>query len=326
MNQRNFLVFALILLLSAGGFSLASFETKESPKKRAVPVRTVTDGYGKSITIPQHPKRVVILSASQLEMYIEAGGREALVGRTESRAFSEDFLKSIEGIEVLGFPSGVSPEKIISLKPDLVIGVENTFQRQLEPLFTQAGIPLLLQSSDNIEQNIDTIRLFGELTGKPENANQMIQKIETAKIIAQKRSEGKKPARVLLIWGTTKSFSMILPDTLQNDLLILAQGENIVSKKQFPEEQIKGLSYIPLSLEFAIAEKPDYILFLNHGDPELIKKALEKDMRENSAWSSIPAVKQGKIEVLPFDLFGINPGVRSDQAILYLNQLLYPEK
>lgn len=326
MKPRKILIFALILLFGIGVLSFTFFEVAGKPESTTTPVRIVTDGYGKPITIPQHPKRVVILSASQMEMYLAVGGKETLVGRTESRALSKDLLASIEDVEVVGFPSGVSSEKILSLKPDLVIGVENSFQKQLEPIFAQAGIPLLLQSTESVEQNIASIRLFGELTEKPDKAEETIQKIESAKTTAQKRTEGKKPVRVLLIWGTTKSFSMILPDTLQNDLLMLAKGENIVSKKQFPEERIKGLSYVPLSLEFAVAAKPDYILFLNHGDPNLVRKALEKDMRENSAWNSIPAVQQGRLAVLPFELFGVNPGIHSDQAILFLNQLLYPDQ
>lgn len=49
-------------------------------------------------------------------------------------------------------------------------------------------------------------------------------------------------------------------------------------------------------------------------------------MQENQAWSSVSAVKNGQVDVLPSDLFGTNPGTRVTEALDLMHGLLYPDK
>ena len=314
---------SLVILLALGGTWLYTKSDQEVlPTK--LESRMVIDGRGKELEIPAQPKRVIVISAAGTGMYLAVSGGESMVGRIESNAFTEEENIKLNKLESVGKANGPNLEKILALKPDLVIGVEMLFQRQLEEPLKNAGIPLWLLKSGSIEENIEVIKIFGELTGKSEKAKIEIEKIHQAVADAMKRKDTKN-VRVLPVFGTPESFLVALPASLPGDILGIAGGDNI--GKNLTPTQTTGatMNYVPFSLEFALQENPDLILFITHGNPEAVKKSLTETLASNPAWLAIPAVRENRMEVLPFELFAINPGIRSSEAIDYLSKLLYPE-
>ena len=55
------------------------------------------------------------------------------------------------------------------------------------------------------------------------------------------------------------------------------------------------------------------------GKKEDITKTMEKEMTGNPAWNNLKAVKNGKVFYLPSDLFLLNPGLRTPEA---MNELI----
>ncbi|MNL89266.1 hypothetical protein D3C87_2194750 [compost metagenome] len=47
-------------------------------------------------------------------------------------------------------------------------------------------------------------------------------------------------------------------------------------------------------------------------------------MESNPAWSSLKAVKEKKVIVMPSELFLTNPGLKYDESMTYLGQFVYP--
>ncbi len=45
-------------------------------------------------------------------------------------------------------------------------------------------------------------------------------------------------------------------------------------------------------------------------------------MEQHAGWSQLPAVQEGRMKVLPADLFGTNPGTRVTEAIQYMREQL----
>lgn len=67
---------------------------------------------------------------------------------------------------------------------------------------------------------------------------------------------------------------------------------------------------------------PDRILFMAHGDPANVQDGFIKEMEQHAGWSQLPAVKEGKLEILPANLFGTNPGTNITEALDYMRALL----
>lgn len=310
----------LVVLLAIGGAWLFLKDTKET-EVQPIETRIVIDGADKEIEIPAKPQRVVIISAAGIGMYLAVGGEMTLVGHIESGSFSPEELEKLAKSENVGKATGANLEKILSLKPDLVIGVEVPFQRQLEDPLKEAGIPLWLLKANNIEDNMSILKIFGELTGGVDQADKEILKIKNAISDAAAR-KGDKEIRVLPIFGTPESFMIAMPTSMGGDILRLAGLVNIADNLKGITTGAATMNYVPFSLEFVIQENPDQIMFITHGDPEEMKKSLQENMATNAAWLSISAVKEGRVFVVPMELYALNPGIQSSKAITDLSKLL----
>ena len=61
-------------------------------------MRQVTDSTGETMEIPEHPQRVVFLNASNMDMYVAAGGASQVVGRPTSQSLSPELAKAVADV------------------------------------------------------------------------------------------------------------------------------------------------------------------------------------------------------------------------------------
>ena len=80
---------------------------------------------------------------------------------------------------------------------------------------------------------------------------------------------------------------------------------------------------VPYSLEQLTADDPDIIFVVTMGNADEINKKMDEDMRSNPAWNHLKAVENHKVFFLPSDLFLLNPGVRTPEAMEKLYDLAY---
>jgi iron complex transport system substrate-binding protein len=130
---------------------------------------------------------------------------------------------------------------------------------------------------------------------------------------------GRTRRTALLVFGTSTSFSILLPASRQGDLLAWAGGENVVEQKH----GVLGGIYMPLSLEYAALKDPDHVFFVNHGRRDVMARKTEEALAVNSAWNTLRAVREGRAHVLAPELFVANPGLRTDCAVRYISDILY---
>lgn len=320
MKRILFLLPFLIVIGIAWFFFNFKFSTLESSSS-SVPTRIITEKQGREVVIPVNPQRVVVISPSGLDMFLVTGGRDRLVGYAEYMSMTKEIKEATKDLPSVGTPNGVSLEKLITLHPDLVIGITRPNQEQMRDSLQQAGIPVLLLDPQSFQENLDVIQLFGELLNKENQANQIITEMKKGLEKEKNARIGKKEPSVLMILGTSESFFMATPRSLNGDFLQLAGGQNIAAK-------VTGYgnsNFIPISLEFVLKENPDYIFFISHGSKEKVEKNLRKNLLENDAWASIPAIRENRMQVVPSTLFSVNPGSHSLESVQYLSRILYPK-
>ena len=320
MFQRA-ISFFIITCLCGFAFWLFTFEKKNVTADASSEYIVVENGGGPgvSVRIPKHPRRVVCLTASSLEIWMKVGGADRLVAAPRfNYAPQWVYEKMPTHVADLGPSNTISLEKIMLYKPDLVIasGMANS-QHLAGDFFARENIPLLTLPTQSLADTLFEIKLLGKITGQAKLAQNEVTRILDNIAVQAKRNEGKRPKRVLMVFGTSTSFSMMTPSSRQGDMLRLAGAENIIGDISLDSK------YIPFSLEFAAQQNPDYVLFVNHGNREKMQVQMEKALAENSAWNVIEAVNKGKVHVLPPELFAVSPGLRSDQAVEYLSRLLY---
>lgn len=306
----------IIVVLLLAGAAVLGYGRHTKNMGEASKTRLVTDGASRQVTIPVRPQRVIALNSSNIDLYYGAGGQ--VIARPSRVTMSEAVMEKIEGLPVIGESGSPSIEKLVALKPDLVVGLNMSFHQLLAQPLEEAGIPLLLISPGNYENIIELLEFYGQLSGKPEKARETINGLERKRAGALEKKDGNS-RRALLLFGTPGSYSMAMPESFSGGLLELLGSENVAAGHT---EVAQKAPYITMNMEFVVKSDPDIILLITHGgysDNNKMRKTLEK----NSAWQQLKAVKAGEVYVLPYHLFGINPGTQTGEAIEYLASVLY---
>ena len=77
-----------------------------------------------------------------------------------------------------------------------------------------------------------------------------------------------------------------------------------------------------LSLEAIAKADPDWIFVIFKGEDKEARKAFEQGFSDNPVWGELTASKNGRVVMLPKDLFEYKPNARWGEAYAYLSQLL----
>ncbi len=315
-------LFSLLMIgaLAAGAFLL--FRTEQPAEQpAAAAMRTVTDSAGRTVAIPVRPQRVIVLNASNLDLFYAAGGKA--VGKPTTEALPDTVKAATAAVPAVGTTASPNVEQIIALKPDLVLGVNVPPHHQLLPVLEKAGIPILLQMLDNYQQILDTLHFYGELTGQTEQAAAAVGRIEDGyKRLLERNGGARPPVKALIVWGSTESFNMATSNSFSGDLLRRLGGQNIADGQ---EGVGKKLNYLPLSLEYVSKSNPDVILLITHSSDTKVGEKFRAELAAHPAWQGLKAVKDNRVHQLPYHLFAVNPGTRVGEALTVLDGLLYPE-
>ena len=298
---------------------LATHSEGENFAKKAGDKRLVTDSIGRQVQIPQHPQRVVALNASNLELYYAAGG--TVVGKPLSNALPLELIKATQDVPAVGIIHSPDVEKILALKPDLVLGIDIPFHHNLIDILAKADIPIIINSLDKYEDVLQTLDFYGELTNKRSLAAQKKQAIETQyqQILAQ--IQGEKVPKSLIIWGSPASFSMATNKSFSGDLVNRLGGGNIADA-----QNKLNTAFVPLSMEYITAKDPEVIFLITHGSEEKVLAKFRQELSTNPIWQNISAVKNNRVYQLPAPLFSVNPGTQVGESLQIIANYLYTKE
>lgn len=283
--------------------------------------REVTDRTGVSMQIPAHPKRVVILNPSQVDLYCAAGGAGTIVGKPTTHSFSADTEAAVRSAEEVGMIHQPNQEKILALHPDLVIGVNVPYHQQLRESLAKAGIPLYINVLDSYQDVLDTLTFFGELTGNQEQAEKSIKKLQSDHEQAVQKTQGHNSPRAVILFQTPQGSSAATRHSFAGDLMQQMGGQNLADQAGSAEA-----AFVPLSTEYIIRQNPEVIFIISMGNTEEQLKNFTDSLSSDPVWNGTDAVKNHRVFVLPNELFTVNPGMRMGEAMKTMAEALYPRE
>ncbi|GKU76759.1 ABC transporter substrate-binding protein [Paenibacillus sp. L3-i20] len=274
---------------------------------------TFVDFAERKVVLPSIPERIVALGNGEVDIVTALGGN--LVGRPDNNGGLPN--DTVKDVPIVGSVHTVDLERIASLQPDVVLGnypININDVPQLESI----GSKVVLTHANSVADIKRQIQLFGEILHQESKAteiiNQMDKELDAAKLILPKDKQ-----RVLFVYGAPGTYLAALPNSLAGDLLEAAGGVNVAA--EYPRMQ-NFPQYAQLNTERVVEASPDIILIMTHGSSEKVEQGFIHEMEGNPAWSSLAAVREGRIHVLPAELFGTNPGTKVAQAIKHLGELL----
>ncbi|SUP39569.1 ABC transporter substrate-binding protein [Veillonella criceti] len=295
----------LALVVLAGCGKTDSSHTSET--------RTITYK-DQTYTVPANPQRIATLANSLLNFL------DAIDGQSISRVDSSDALSDkLKALPSLGQTANINMEELLSLKPDLVIGLSNQHGKY-EGQLQSNQLPHILVSYDGIKDNVPLLLFLGELTHHETKAKEVVAQYNTNIDKVKAAIKNVTPARVAVLRATGKAV------TAETELAVTAAMvkelgmTNVVLQHGDFDKSAKT---IPYSLETLAADDPDIIFISTMGKKEDITKTMEKEMTSNPAWQNLTAVKNGKVYYLPSNLFLLNPGLHTPDAMAELVNMAY---
>jgi len=289
-----------------------------------IQAREITDMAGRKVSMPDKVERV-FGSAPPLNVLLHAVAPETMIGLSfpvtdEAKPF---FPPRLQGLPVVGGIFGMgqqmNAETVLGMKPDIALAWKSPFidQGKIESAFAKIGVPLVFIQLDTLSDWPAALRFTGQLLGHQKSAEAQARYIEqtlnkVAKVVAAV-PEAKRP-RVYYAEG---------PDGLATDChrsfhteaIELAGGYNVYRCE--PKDHM-GMERV--SLEQVLAFAPDVIVTQ--------EKAWAAGVRNDPRWQVIPAVKAGRIHVVPrwpHNWVDRPPSMMRVLGVQWLANLFYPK-
>lgn len=269
--------------------------------------KVARDQLGRTVSVPDHPVRIVSLAPSITEIVFALGEGNRLKGVTQHC----DFPAEARALPQVGSYVHLDLERIVALKPDLCIAVRDGNPRHVVDKLEELGIPVYAVDPRNLDTAVNTVLELGQLLGATPRAealaDSMRSRIERVKMSAARADQ--RP-RVFFQIGIAPIVSAG-DNTVIHELITMAGGNNLAAG---------SLPYPRFSREQVVALRPEVLIITS------MTKEQDLDQVRN-AWQqydSLPAVRNGRIFVVDANLFD-RPTPRLIDGLETLAAIIHPE-
>ena len=247
------------------------------------------------------PQRIISTLPSITEVLFDMGLGDRIVGDSSFTKYPPETAN----IAKIGGLYDINREKIVSLKPDVVIlSAENVTLRQ------SISAPVLIVDHRTLRGVLDSYLIIGERFGPDilvtaqKKQQELVDKLNEFEI----RTKGRKPIRTLIAinrssgTGRIQNLFVAGADSFLSEAVKKAGGENVAASL--------GLLAPTLSAEGVIHLAPDVIIDIQISGRDLAQSVSDWQ----SLGTSVPAVKNQRILILTDDFTSI-PGPRTPLLI-----------
>ncbi|MBO3801487.1 MAG: helical backbone metal receptor [Thermoproteota archaeon] len=282
----------------------------------------IEDMDGRLVKIPEKINRTVVLSGGVVELMCIWGIGNKLVGTTSFIKNHPVIGKLIGNNNVtdVGFSSSnIDVEKIISLKPDLVIAYNpkfygsSTYKNEIQQIENK-GIPVIYIYVRSLPEFYKLILLIGRIFNLTTPANSTISYVQSLMNLVKNESSNipeSKRVKVLFLYGSPTVVQTVQGDaSFINDLIENAGGENVIKNS--------GQEFVKASFKDIASWNPDVIVIWSYPSefsPEYLMNI--------SDLSNVSAIKYGRVYKQPESLDGSIWTIRSALFDAWLLKVFY---
>jgi len=257
-------------------------------------------------------ERIVSLAPSNTEILFALGLGDKVVGVTSYCNYPSDTIKKAK----IGGYSTVDIEKVVSLKPDLVLAAYGNGEETSERL-KKLGLNVVVVSSKpekSIEDTLDEIRYVGKITGRDKDAESLCEEMKKRiKEITDKTENVDKVRVAHICWH--EPLYVAGSETLQSDLIEKAGGENVFS-------DVEG--WHTVGIEDLIIKNPDVIIVSSGTGMGGEKNVTYDYILKEKRLKDINAVRNDRVYLIDADTVS-RSGPRIVDALEEVARILHPE-
>lgn len=310
----------------------------------------ITDILGRNVSIKDGDKNVILTFYFE-EYFVTTGekGLKNIVGWSQNYwknrrdATYEAFLAKfpqIKNIPDIGYTgkNTLSFEKIISLKPDVIIFAKNDYDKlkpSLHRLEDAKIAAVFIDFHDQIpSQNMRSMEILGEIFGESKRVKEINNFYKEKYDLVENRLKNTKNLNKPKVYvefsakGGASEFGATYDKKMWGAFVGLAGGENIA------KGLVKGAS-AQINPEFVISSNPDIIIFagnyyknstknipLGYEVSEKMAKSNIDEYKNRLGWQNLNAVKNSQIYAIYHDL---SRHIFDFAGILFFAKAIHPE-
>lgn len=305
-SKKRISIFVLMIMMMSIFASCSGSKTsteKIDAKKGAFPV-TITDSYGRQVTLDKKPERIISIAPNITETIAALNAADRLVGRTEYCDYPES-IKSVDSIGTLQEPN---IEKIVELKPDIVIASTH-FKKEVVEKLEQMNVKVaVLYGAETFDGVYETIGNVAKLIGEEETGAKIVSdmKKKVSDVTEKVKNADKPKAYYVVGFGQTGDYTAG-KGTFIGELIGMAGGTNVAG-------DVEGWKY---SLEKIVENDPDIMICSKFYDS---KKGIEA----TNGYKDLRAVKEGKLFEIDNNILD-RQGPRLADGLEELAKIIHPE-
>ncbi|EFK97118.1 Periplasmic binding protein [sediment metagenome] len=266
---------------------------------------TLKDAAGFPLKIDKQYERIVSLNPSASEIVASLGGEDNLIGVT---TFC-DYPEGLKTKEKIGSVLEIDYEKIVSLKPDLVLAMKEGNREKSVEILRSLGLNVF---------TLDRVRSFSDLFKNIQDCGLILDRErEAAKIItdmkqdiARIKEKVKDRDRIKVFWQYGENpIVSANKETLANEMIEISGGVNIAADAK--------IRYPRYSLEEIIKRNPQVIILTAMG------LRGDEAKKEWGRYTTIRAVRDKRIHVIDSGLV-CNLGPRLEEGLRQVAAAIHP--
>lgn len=252
----------------------------------------------------QVPQRIICLSPHITEEIFMLGAQDRLAGCTTYCVKPEDARQK----EKVGTVVEVNLEKIVGLRPDLVLASGLTDARAVKKLRALGMQVEIFYQPKNFDELCDELARVGQLIGKEPEAHKIVDESRKRAGEISGKHTGEKEVTVFVEVGA-KPLVTVSDDSYIHDLVVRAGGVNIAG----------GGRTGAYSREVVLQKNPEVIIIITMG----ILAEQEKDQWMKSR--TLRAAQQGRVHLVDAYTIGSLTPVSFVDTLEEFSRLLHPE-
>ena len=257
----------------------------------AFPV-TLTDDEGTVVALPARPERIVSLTPAVTETLFALGAGDRVVANTDF----DDYPPQVKALPHVASYTGVDVEKVVGMKPDLVIAGGNGFNPpEAIAKLRSVGIPVLVLYADSVDGILRDIELTGAAAGEAPAADALTAWMRGRIDAISAAARTARAPRVFYELDATKDIYGPAPRSFLASMIQLAGGDPVTTGDP---------AIFAIPLEKLVAADPEVIVLGDaaYGTTPAI-------VADRPGWGGMAAVKAGAVRPVD-DTIVSRPGPR----------------
>jgi iron complex transport system substrate-binding protein len=252
------------------------------------------------------PERIVCLTEETTETLYLLGEERRIVGISGYTVRPARARR--EKPRVSAFLSAKN-EKILALKPDLVLGFSD-LQADIARELAKAGLNVLLFNQRSVQEILDMILTLASLVGAAQKGHDLVRKLEANLQSIRQGAPAERPRVYFEEWDEP----MISGIRWVSELVEIAGGEDIFRERSFSQAASGRIVSDPNDV---VRKQPEVIIGSWCG-----KKFRPERVAARPGWDAVPAVRDGRLyeikssEILQPGPAALTDGVRRIAEIL----------